>query len=101
MAEQSLEKAFKVNPVYVELGKALVMQLGAAYAAINPAVGLGMAAAKALFELQSAVGHQKDVLAMAQIEGWTPDDPRWDAALAEQQARWDTEVRRRDELRER
>lgn len=97
--QPSLEKKFKINPAYIELGKALGLQLGTVLGAVNPLLGLGAAAAKAIWDTQEAIGRQNDVLARAQFEQWTPDDPRWAAALAEQQERMDIEDRRHDAMR--
>ena len=96
MAEE--RKPFRLNPAYIAMSKALLMQAGEAYATINPLVGLGVAAAQTIFATQAAIARQNDILARAQIEEWTEDDARWNEHLAYQQQRMDAEDARHAEL---
>lgn len=81
----------KISPLYLEIGKQLAQQLALAYAAINPGAALAMTAVNAIMTAQAAIVQHNKIITQAQAEAWTEEDPRWDAPLAEQQARMDAE----------
>jgi hypothetical protein len=89
---------YGVSPLYLEIGKALALNLAAQYASTNPGVSAGLAVVNSIMQAQAAVVAHNAINVKAQAEGWADTDPRWDAPLAEQQARMDVVNKRLDDL---
>lgn len=89
----------QISPLYLEIGKGLAEQLVVAYAQADPRVALGVTVVKTIMDAQAAVAAHNTLLVQAQSEGWLDTDPRWDAPLADQQARMDAENARHDALK--
>lgn len=81
-----------MNPLYFQMGQMLAAQLFIAYAQANPGktgVVAGAVVYNTIMNIQAELAARNIVLKKVQDEGWTPDDPRWDPVLAEQQQRMD------------
>lgn len=91
--------ATNISPLYLEIGRQLAEQLALSYASVNPGAALALTAVKSIMDAQAAVAAHNAIIVQAQTEGWTETDSRWDAPLAEQQARMDAENARHDAMK--
>lgn len=85
-----------MSPLALSIGKELALQLLVAYATAKPQVATGLVIVQDILKARAAMAEHDRVVDQAQAEGWSDTDPRWDAPLAEQQARMDAVNARHD-----